>query len=78
MISIAKEFALPPELKECAAGLSGAAVKDQPIKKLSESMSKLAGMSADVQATLNEVEEAIDSDKQTEKEYKAIFYFLKI
>ena len=35
-------------------------------------MSKLAGMSADVQATLNEVEEAFDRDKETEKEYKAI------
>ena len=47
-------IALPQELIECAAGFS--AVNDNPVKKLSEAMAKLAGTSADVQATINEIQ----------------------
>ena len=53
-------IALPQELIESAAGLSG--VHDNPVKKLSEKMAKLAGISADVQAGLDEVKEALDHD----------------
>ena len=47
-------IALPQELIESAAGLSG--VNENPVKKLSGFMAKLAGISADVQAGLDEVQ----------------------
>ena len=56
-------IALPQELIESAAGLSG--VHENPIKKLSEKMAKLAGISADVQASLDEVQDALGQDEQT-------------
>ena len=63
-------IALPQELIECAAELSG--VQDKPVKKLSENMAKLAGISADVQAHLDSIQDIIEKDKQDAKEYKAI------
>ena len=70
-------IALPQELIECAAELSG--VQDKPVKKLSETMAKLAGISADVQAHLDSIQDIIEKDKQDAKEYKAIgkLYALK-
>ena len=55
-------IALPQELIECAAELSG--VQDKPVKKLSETMAKLAGISADVQAHLDSIQDIIEKDIQ--------------
>ena len=63
-------IALPQELIECAAGFS--AVNDNPVKKLSGAMAKLAGISADVQASINEIQDAFDHEKEQVKEFKAI------
>ena len=51
-------IALPQELIECAAGFS--AVNDNPVKKLSGAMAKLAEISADVQASINEIQVKIE------------------
>ena len=59
-------IALPQELIESAAGLSG--VHENPIKKLSGKMAKLAGISADVQASLDEVQAALDEQTVDKKE----------
>ena len=59
-------IALPQELIESAAGLSG--VHENPIKKLSGKMTKLAGISADVQASLDEVQAALDEQTVDKKE----------
>ena len=45
-------LALPKEIIECAAGLSA---KDNAVPKLTEAMSRIAAVSADVQASLNEI-----------------------
>ena len=63
-------IALPQELIECAAGFS--AVNDNPVKKLSGAMAELAGISADVQASINEIQDAFDHEKEQVKEFKAI------
>ena len=63
-------IALPQELIECAAGFS--AVNDNPVEKLSGAMAKLAGISADVQTSINEIQDAFDHEKEQVKEFKAI------
>ena len=63
-------IALPQELIECAAGFS--AVNVNPVKKLSGAMAELAGISADVQASINEIQDAFDHEKEQVKEFKAI------
>ena len=68
--NVGDQIALPQELIECAAGIS--AVNDNPVKKLSGSMAKLAGISADVQASINEIQDAIDHENEQIKEFKAI------
>ncbi len=45
-------ISMPQELIECAAGLS---VKEDAVKKLTEAMARIAAVSADVQASLNEI-----------------------
>lgn len=64
-------IALPQELIECAAEFSSPS-NDNPVKKLSGCMTKLAGICADVQAELDEVQEAFDHEDQSIKEFKAL------
>jgi tyrosine-protein phosphatase non-receptor type 23 len=49
-------IALPQELIEVAAGLS---MKDNAVKKLTDAMARIAAVSADVQASLNEIKEIL-------------------
>lgn len=50
-------LALPQEVIECAAGLSA---KDNAVQKLTDAMSRIAAVSADVQASLNEIKEMLE------------------
>ena len=68
--NVGDQIALPQELIECAAGIS--AVNDNPVKKLSGSMAKLAGISADVQASISEIQDAFDNEKEQVKEFKPL------
>ena len=54
----------------CAAGFS--AENDNPVKNMNGAMAKLTGISADVQASINEIQNAFDHDKEQVKEFKAI------
>ena len=62
-------LALPKEIIECAAGLSA---KDNAVPKLTEAMSRIAAVSADVQASLNEIKEMLDNEEEQQSEYEAI------
>ena len=68
-------IALPQELIESAAGLCG--VNENPVKKLSGFMAKLAGISADVQAGLDEVQVGLGDQVSPNKEEKVWLEDLK-
>ena len=50
----------------------GLSAKDNAVPKLTEAMSRIAAVSADVQASLNEIKDILDSEEEQQNEYEAI------
>ena len=60
---------LPSELIECAAGLS---VRPQCVSQLQQAMAKLASVSADVEASLQEIQEMLKVEERQEEEFSVV------
>ena len=50
----------------------GLSAKDNAVPKLTEAMSRIAAVSADVQASLNEIKDILDSEEEQQNEYEEI------
>jgi len=63
----ADHISLPQELIECAAGLS---VRPSAVNQLGEAMAKLASVSAEVEASLREIQGLLKEEEGKEDEYQ--------
>ena len=60
---------MPQEIIDCVAGLS---VRPQCVPQLQQAMAKLAGVSADVEASLQEIQQMLKEEEREEEEFVSV------